>query len=107
MAQHFRVLVIPYRRIYAVSKRNIDEFDRGDSTDTNQKVGQELEVGLGARYTPSSTKEVLETFSKQIVDSLKSRQKKGILNWHGKRGTPNVSSIRNPSSTKEKPVTNK
>lgn len=47
MAQHFRVLVIPYRRIYAVSKRNIDEFDRGDSTDTNQKVGQELEVGLG------------------------------------------------------------
>ncbi|KAG6577731.1 putative inactive shikimate kinase like 2, chloroplastic, partial [Cucurbita argyrosperma subsp. sororia] len=39
----------------------------GDSTDINQKVAHELAVGLG--YTPLSTKELLETFSKQNIDS--------------------------------------
>ncbi|KAA0053020.1 putative inactive shikimate kinase like 2 [Cucumis melo var. makuwa] len=39
----------------------------GDSTDINQKVAHELAVGLG--YTPLSTKELLETFSKQTIDS--------------------------------------
>ncbi|KAK9928043.1 hypothetical protein M0R45_025199 [Rubus argutus] len=40
----------------------------GDSTEIIQKVAQELAVGLG--YTPLSTKELLEAFAKQTVDSL-------------------------------------
>ncbi|KAK9275225.1 hypothetical protein L1049_022487 [Liquidambar formosana] len=39
----------------------------GDSTEINQKVARELAVGLG--YTPLNTKELLETFSKQSIDS--------------------------------------
>lgn len=39
----------------------------GDATDINQTVAHELAVGLG--YTPLSTKELLETFSKQNIDS--------------------------------------
>lgn len=40
----------------------------GDSTQVNQKVAQELAVGLG--YTPLDTKELLESFTKQTIDSL-------------------------------------
>ncbi|KAE8055696.1 hypothetical protein FH972_012521 [Carpinus fangiana] len=39
----------------------------GDSTEINQKVAGELAVGLG--YTPLSTKELLETYTKQNIDS--------------------------------------
>ncbi|KAH9687419.1 putative inactive shikimate kinase like 2 [Citrus sinensis] len=39
----------------------------GDSTEVNEKVALELAVGLG--YTPLSTKELLETFAKQTIDS--------------------------------------
>ncbi|GLT61311.1 hypothetical protein SLA2020_340300 [Shorea laevis] len=39
----------------------------GDSTEINQKVARELAVGLG--YTPLSTKELLETYTKQNIDS--------------------------------------
>ncbi|KAA8525843.1 hypothetical protein F0562_007698 [Nyssa sinensis] len=39
----------------------------GDSTEINQKIAQELAVGLG--YTPLNTKELLETFAKQTIDS--------------------------------------
>ncbi|KAK2662661.1 hypothetical protein Ddye_001235 [Dipteronia dyeriana] len=39
----------------------------GDSTEINDKVARELAVGLG--YTPLSTKELLESFAKQTVDS--------------------------------------
>nr|KJB51602.1 hypothetical protein B456_008G224300 [Gossypium raimondii] len=39
----------------------------GDSTEINQKVARELAVALG--YTPLVTKELLETFAKQTVDS--------------------------------------
>lgn len=39
----------------------------GDSTEINQKVAEELATGLG--YTPLSTKELLETYSNQTVDS--------------------------------------
>ncbi|KAI3441847.1 uncharacterized protein J3R85_001895 [Psidium guajava] len=39
----------------------------GDSTEINQKVAKELAVGLG--YTPLETKELLETFAKQTIDS--------------------------------------
>ncbi|XP_017973193.1 PREDICTED: probable inactive shikimate kinase like 2, chloroplastic isoform X3 [Theobroma cacao] len=39
----------------------------GDSTEINQKVARELAVALG--YTPLDTKELLETFTKQTVDS--------------------------------------
>ncbi|RZB93063.1 probable inactive shikimate kinase like 2, chloroplastic [Glycine soja] len=39
----------------------------GDSTEINQKVAQELATGLG--YTPLSTKELLELYTKQTVDS--------------------------------------
>ncbi|KAL6218762.1 hypothetical protein ACLB2K_011971 [Fragaria x ananassa] len=39
----------------------------GDSTEINQKVAQELAVGLG--YTPLTTKELLEVVAKQSVDS--------------------------------------
>ncbi|GMN30443.1 hypothetical protein TIFTF001_002795 [Ficus carica] len=39
----------------------------GESTDINQKVAQELAVGIG--YTPLSTKELLENFAKQTIDS--------------------------------------
>ncbi|KAL6183695.1 hypothetical protein ACLB2K_045106 [Fragaria x ananassa] len=39
----------------------------GDSTEINQKVAQELAVGLG--YTPLTTKELLEAYAKQSVDS--------------------------------------
>lgn len=40
----------------------------GDSTEINQKVARELAVGLG--YTLLDTQELLETFSKQTIDSL-------------------------------------
>ncbi|KAM1236368.1 hypothetical protein ACFX2I_037394 [Malus domestica] len=39
----------------------------GDSTEINQKVAQELAVGLG--YTPLSTKEFMESFAKQTIES--------------------------------------
>ncbi|XP_044503289.1 probable inactive shikimate kinase like 2, chloroplastic [Mangifera indica] len=39
----------------------------GDSTEINEKVARELAVGLG--YTPLNTKELLETFAKQTIDS--------------------------------------
>ncbi|XP_059444859.1 probable inactive shikimate kinase like 2, chloroplastic [Corylus avellana] len=39
----------------------------GDSTEINQKVAGELAVGLG--YTPLSTKELLEMYTKQNFDS--------------------------------------
>ncbi|XP_039168732.1 probable inactive shikimate kinase like 2, chloroplastic [Eucalyptus grandis] len=39
----------------------------GDSTEINHKVAKELAVGLG--YTPLETKELLETFAKQTIDS--------------------------------------
>ncbi|KAL5551058.1 hypothetical protein UlMin_001234 [Ulmus minor] len=39
----------------------------GDSTEINQKVAQELAVGIG--YTPLNTKELLENFAKQTIDS--------------------------------------
>ncbi|KAK9021068.1 hypothetical protein V6N11_011074 [Hibiscus sabdariffa] len=39
----------------------------GDSTEINEKVARELAVALG--YTPLVTKELLETFTKQTVDS--------------------------------------
>ncbi|KAM7251189.1 hypothetical protein ACFE04_023072 [Oxalis oulophora] len=39
----------------------------GDSTEINQKVAQELAVGLG--YMPFDTKELLETYFKQSIDS--------------------------------------
>ncbi|WJX56344.1 putative inactive shikimate kinase like 2, chloroplastic [Trifolium repens] len=39
----------------------------GDSTEINQKVAEELATGLG--YTPLGTKELLETYSNQTVDS--------------------------------------
>ncbi|KAH7576485.1 hypothetical protein ACOSP7_003176 [Xanthoceras sorbifolium] len=39
----------------------------GDSTEINEKVARQLAVGLG--YTPLSTKELLESFAKQTVDS--------------------------------------
>ncbi|KAK7366970.1 hypothetical protein VNO80_08974 [Phaseolus coccineus] len=39
----------------------------GDSTEINQKVALELATGLG--YTPLSTKELLETYTKQTLDS--------------------------------------
>lgn len=40
----------------------------GESTEINHKIARELAVGLG--YTPLNTKELLETFSKQAIDSL-------------------------------------
>ncbi|KVH90216.1 probable inactive shikimate kinase like 2, chloroplastic [Cynara cardunculus var. scolymus] len=40
----------------------------GESSEINYKVSRELAVGLG--YTPLDTKELLETFTKQTVDSL-------------------------------------
>ncbi|GAU41477.1 hypothetical protein TSUD_237270 [Trifolium subterraneum] len=40
----------------------------GDSTEINQKVAEELATGLG--YTPLGTKELLETYSNQTVDSF-------------------------------------
>ncbi|KAK9144264.1 hypothetical protein Sjap_004167 [Stephania japonica] len=39
----------------------------GDSTEINEKVARELAVGLG--YTPLNTRELLETFAKQPIDS--------------------------------------
>lgn len=39
----------------------------GESTEINQKVAQELAVGIG--YTPLSTKELLENFAKKTIDS--------------------------------------
>ncbi|XP_021752825.1 probable inactive shikimate kinase like 2, chloroplastic isoform X2 [Chenopodium quinoa] len=39
----------------------------GDSTEINQKVAEELAVGL--RYTPLDTKGLLETFGKQSIES--------------------------------------
>ncbi|XP_019427225.1 PREDICTED: probable inactive shikimate kinase like 2, chloroplastic [Lupinus angustifolius] len=39
----------------------------GNSTEINYKVAQEIATGLG--YTPLSTKELLETYSNQTVDS--------------------------------------
>ncbi|XP_071708447.1 probable inactive shikimate kinase like 2, chloroplastic isoform X2 [Rutidosis leptorrhynchoides] len=40
----------------------------GESSEINYKVSRELAVGLG--YAPLDTKELLETFTKQTVDSL-------------------------------------
>ncbi|CAI9288765.1 unnamed protein product [Lactuca saligna] len=40
----------------------------GESSEINHKVSRELAVGLG--YTPLNTEELLETFTKQTVDSL-------------------------------------
>ncbi|KAJ9555201.1 hypothetical protein OSB04_009815 [Centaurea solstitialis] len=40
----------------------------GESSEINYKVSRELAVGLG--YTPLDTKELLETYTKQTVDSL-------------------------------------
>ncbi|KAK9072873.1 hypothetical protein SSX86_009308 [Deinandra increscens subsp. villosa] len=40
----------------------------GESSEINYRVSRELAVGLG--YTPLDTKELLETFTKQTVDSL-------------------------------------
>ncbi|KAM0024353.1 putative CS domain, HSP20-like chaperone, shikimate kinase/gluconokinase [Helianthus debilis subsp. tardiflorus] len=40
----------------------------GESSEINFRVSRELAVGLG--YTPLDTKELLETFTKQTVDSL-------------------------------------
>lgn len=39
----------------------------GESTEVNQRIARELAVGLG--YTPFDTKELLETFTKQTIDS--------------------------------------
>ncbi|KAJ0777774.1 hypothetical protein HanOQP8_Chr02g0075291 [Helianthus annuus] len=39
----------------------------GESSEINYRVSRELAVGLG--YTPLDTKELLETFTKQTVDS--------------------------------------
>ncbi|XP_062073506.1 probable inactive shikimate kinase like 2, chloroplastic [Humulus lupulus] len=39
----------------------------GESTNINQQVAKELAVGIG--YTPFSTKELLENFAKQTIDS--------------------------------------
>ncbi|CAH8300044.1 unnamed protein product [Eruca vesicaria subsp. sativa] len=39
----------------------------GDSTEINQKVSRELAVGLG--YSPLDSKELMESFSKQTIDS--------------------------------------
>ncbi|KAI7729032.1 hypothetical protein M8C21_021855 [Ambrosia artemisiifolia] len=40
----------------------------GESSEINYRVSRELAVGLG--YTPLDTKELLETFTKQTLDSL-------------------------------------
>lgn len=40
----------------------------GNSTEINQKVARELAVGLG--YTPVNTKDLMESFAKQTIDSL-------------------------------------
>lgn len=40
----------------------------GESSEINHKISRELAVGLG--YTPLNTGELLETFTKQTVDSL-------------------------------------
>ncbi|CAA2971175.1 probable inactive shikimate kinase like 2, chloroplastic [Olea europaea subsp. europaea] len=39
----------------------------GESTEINHKIARELAVGLG--YTPLNTKEILESYSKEIIDS--------------------------------------
>lgn len=39
----------------------------GNSTEINQKVARELAVGLG--YTPVNTKDLMESFAKQTIDS--------------------------------------
>ncbi|KAK6162186.1 hypothetical protein DH2020_002027 [Rehmannia glutinosa] len=39
----------------------------GESTEINQKIARELAVGIG--YTPLSTKELLEAYTKQSIDS--------------------------------------
>ncbi|XP_047342390.1 probable inactive shikimate kinase like 2, chloroplastic [Impatiens glandulifera] len=39
----------------------------GDSTEINQKIARELAVGL--KYTPLNTKDLLETFAKQSIES--------------------------------------
>ncbi|KAI3469178.1 hypothetical protein Pfo_025841 [Paulownia fortunei] len=39
----------------------------GESTEINHKIARELAVGLG--YTPLSTKELLEAYTKQTIDS--------------------------------------
>lgn len=44
----------------------------GESTDTNNKIARELAVGLG--YTPLSTKELLEAYSNQTIDSWTSEE---------------------------------
>ncbi|KAK3428763.1 hypothetical protein EUGRSUZ_E00231 [Eucalyptus grandis] len=47
--------------------RGTSIYIAGDSTEINHKVAKELAVGLG--YTPLETKELLETFAKQTIDS--------------------------------------
>ncbi|CAI9095281.1 OLC1v1031186C1 [Oldenlandia corymbosa var. corymbosa] len=44
----------------------------GESTEINQKISRELAVGLG--YTPLDTKELMEAFTKQTIDSWESTQ---------------------------------
>ncbi|XP_052209850.1 probable inactive shikimate kinase like 2, chloroplastic isoform X2 [Diospyros lotus] len=39
----------------------------GDSTEINEKIARELAIGLG--YTPLNTKELLETYTEQTIDS--------------------------------------
>ncbi|KAH7842661.1 hypothetical protein Vadar_007798 [Vaccinium darrowii] len=39
----------------------------GDSSEINEKIAQELAVGLG--YTPFTTKELLETYAEKTIDS--------------------------------------
>ncbi|KAL6985720.1 putative inactive shikimate kinase like 2, chloroplastic [Sarracenia purpurea var. burkii] len=39
----------------------------GDSSEINEKIARELAIGLG--YTPLNTKELLETYAKQTIDS--------------------------------------
>ncbi|KAK7819820.1 probable inactive shikimate kinase like 2, chloroplastic isoform X2 [Quercus suber] len=42
-------------------------FIVGDSTEINETVAREIAVGIG--YTPLTTKELLETYAKQTIDS--------------------------------------
>lgn len=44
----------------------------GESSEINEKIARELAVGLG--YTPLTTKELLETYTKQTIDSWVSEE---------------------------------
>nr|XP_043635274.1 probable inactive shikimate kinase like 2, chloroplastic isoform X2 [Erigeron canadensis] len=48
--------------------QGVSVFLVGEFSEINYKVSRELAVGLG--YTPLDTRELLETFTKQTVDSL-------------------------------------